>query len=294
MTYFTISLCAGITVFIVLILIFSGNKKSALNKEPEKKYEKPDEWLYSNFFEKLYDSLFSKQDPVVLSKRLGLEYDKYMINCNIIGKNPNFKRECMMRVIGLSSFFLGVLLSILLFNAIPAIVGTILYLCLVSAVTRSVAAAAEQRKVELILGFPRFLDLLLSALESNLPIDIAIVKVVENVPCVLSSELKGSIAEMQIGAKSWQNALEDVAYKYEIDILSDFVLDIITSYNKGVSVTEAVARKCISIKQSSLLRAKERVAKTSTAILIPIVIFKIVPLLAIMLIPIAIQIINGF
>jgi len=294
MTITLVSICIGLSFLIMFLLLFSKKEKHTISQADTTDYDNPDEWLYSNFLVKLYNAMFSRFDPVELSKKLGLEYDKYMINCNIIGKTPNFKKECMMRILGLVLLFVGIFLSVVFFNVIPLILGMGAYLLLVSAVTRKVASEAERKRNAIVLDLPRFLDLLLSALEANLPIDIALVKVVENAPCTLSSELKVTIAEMQIGAKNWQQALEEVAYKYEIDLLSDFVLDVITSYNKGLSVAEAIARKTISTKQSALLHAKERVAKTTTSILVPIVIFKIIPLLAIMLIPIAIQILTGF
>ena len=46
----------------------------------------------------------------------------------------------------------------------------------------------------------------------------------------------------------------------------------------------------MEIKQSNLLEAKERAAKLSNTVLLPVMVFKILPLLIIMLIPIMMQI----
>lgn len=294
MKYWHIALLLGVSVFFIALSIFAIRHRKPRTKNENKEYEKPEAWLYSNLMVKLYDAIFGDRDPATISKKFGLEYDKYMINCNIVGKSPNMKKECMMRIIGVASFFIGAFASLISFSPYPAIIGSALYLLLVSANTHKVANEAEKKKSALILGFPRFLDMLSSGLEADLPIEIALAKVVEHVPCVLSAELKTSIAQMQVGAINWQQALENVAYKYEVDILSDFVLDVVTSHNKGIPVAEAVARKSYMVKQSALLRSKEKVAKMSTSILFPIVVFKIIPLLAIMLIPIVIQIFSGF
>ena len=288
MKYIGISIIVGCSVFLFVLLLLGRQKKSVLSSTPN------DTWLFSNFLTKLYDALFGDKDPAQISKKLGLEYDKYMINCNIIGKEPDFKKETMMRAIALVLFFASIILSAVLFNIVPFFFGAGTYLLLVSNVTKSAQKAAEAKKSALLLEFPRFIDMLLSALEVGFPIDVAIIQVSDNVPGIISDELKKSVAEMQIGAKSWKDALESIARKYEIDLFSDFVLDVTTAYDKGVSVTESVARKSYVIKQSALLRAKESVAKMSTTILVPIVIFKIVPLLAIMMIPIVIQILTGF
>lgn len=286
MSYIGIAVIIACAVFFFTLFILGRQKKSVLTTGN-------DTWLFDHFFTKLYDALFENKDPVQISKKLGLEYDKYMISCNIIDKTPDFKKETMMRIIALVLFFISIVLSAILFSFVPFLFGACAYLLLVSNVTRSAQRAAEAKKSALLLEFPRFIDMLLSALEVGFPIDVAIIQVSNNVPGIISNELKKSVAEMQIGAKSWKDALESIARKYEIDLFSDFVLDVTTAYDKGVSVTESVARKAYVIKQSALLRAKERVAKMSTSVLVPIVIFKIIPLLAIMMVPIVIQIVSG-
>lgn len=273
---------SGLTIFFVILALFSKPRQSTLRKDQNNQ----DDWLYSNFFESMYDIFCGSADPVAVSKALGLEYDKYMINCNIIGREPNFKMECMMRIVGTISFVLGIILSIVFFSPFPIILGIAAFVLLVTRITKTAESSATLKKHKLVQDLPRFVDLLLSALEINMPVELAIIKTAENIPCVVSDELKSSLAEMQMGAKSWQQALEDIAHKYEIDLFSDFVLDIITAYNKGVSITASVTRQSYEIKQNALLTAKERTAKMTTTILAPIVMFKIVPLMVIMMLPI--------
>ena len=98
------------------------------------------------------------------------------------------------------------------------------------------------------------------------------------------------MAETELGAKSWQRALEEVALKYDVGVFSDFVLTLVAAYEKGIPIAETVVRKSSEIKQSNLLEAKERAVKLSNTVLLPVLIFKILPLLAIMLIPIMQQI----
>lgn len=292
-----IPLCiaAGISVFLLIVAIFSAPPKKKILSNTVDEYEKKEEWLYSNFLEKLYDTFFGKKDPVEVAKAFGLEYDKYMINCQIINKNPNMKKEAMLRIFGVFGFVIGALASILMgLNLIPFVIGVIIYLLCVSRVTKNVSKAAENKKVKIMTELPRFVDLLQSALDIGLPVDIAISETAKTVPCIISEELNLSIVQMELGAESWQKALENMAHKYEINVFSDFVLDIITAYNKGISVKDAVARKSYEIRQSALLRAKEKTAKLSTSILVPIMIYKIVPLLAIMLVPIVKQIAVSF
>lgn len=272
----------GFTLAIVVLLLGSAPKKSRLVAENN-------EWLFDHFWEKLYNAIFADVDPVRIIKAFGLEYDKYMLDCSLLGKTPDFQTEAMMRVIGTFGFFFGLIFAVILYSPFPMVLGIALYLLLCSYPVRKTHSEAVQRKIRMANEMPRFVDLLLAALEINLPIEIAIQKTSEVVPCILSDELKTTFAETQIGAKNWQQALESIAQKYEVDQLSDFVLNIITAYNKGVSVADAVAREAYAVRQSLLLTAKERTAKMANTILLPLLFFKIIPLIIILLYPIMTQ-----
>lgn len=272
----------GIAVSAAVIVIGSMPKKSRLVSENN-------EWLIDNFWRKLYNAVFGNTDPVKIIKAFGLEYDKYMLDCSLLGKTPDFETEAMMRVIGTFSFFFGLIFAVILYSPFPMVLGIAVYLLLCSYPVRKTHSQAEQRKLRMANEMPRFVDLLLAALEINLPIEIAIKKTADAVPCVLSDELKTTFAETEIGAKNWQQALESIAQKYEVDQLSDFVLNIITAFNKGVSVTDAVAREAFAVRQSLLLSAKERTAKMTSIILVPLVVFKILPLMVILMYPLMLQ-----
>ncbi len=272
----------GIAISAAVIVIGSMPKKSRLVSENN-------EWLIDNFWRKLYNAVFGNTDPVKIIKAFGLEYDKYMLDCSLLGKTPDFETEAMMRVIGTFSFFFGLIFAVILYSPFPMVLGIAVYLLLCSYPVRKTHSQAEQRKLRMANEMPRFVDLLLAALEINLPIEIAIKKTADAVPCVLSDELKTTFAETEIGAKNWQQALESIAQKYEVDQLSDFVLNIITAFNKGVSVTDAVAREAFAVRQSLLLSAKERTAKMTSIILVPLVVFKILPLMVILMYPLMLQ-----
>lgn len=290
-TIFLISALYGFTAMLLILLLFSFPKQSRLEKDstPDKA-----DWLYSNFLSKLYDALLGTRPPESILKALGLKYDSYMVDCEILGRTPNLKREAMLRILGIFALVFGVILSVPFSSPIPMLLSAVVYLLCASYIPRKVHSDALAKKAAVSAELSRFVDLLLSALEINLPVEIAIAETADSVPGILSAELRRTFAEAHVGAMNWQQALEKIAHKYEIDQLSDFVSDIITAYNKGISVTEAVARKSYEIKQSVLLQAKERTAKMSNSILVPVTIFKIIPLMAVMMIPIISQIFNMF
>ena len=288
MTLPVISVLFGISAFLFTVGIGAVPKRSILDRD------NTEEWIFTNGFQRVYSAVLGDTDPVRISKAFGLEYDKYMVDCSVVGTVPNMEKEAMMRVVGVFCFIFGILMSVVLMSPYPIVLGCIVYFALASAVPRGTHQKALSKKRRISNDLSRFVDLFLSALEINFPVEIAITQTAESLPCELSTELLEAMAETQVGAKNWQQALEALARKYEIDQLSDFVLDIITAYNKGVSVTEAVARKSFEIKQSSLLNAKEKTAKMTNTILVPLVFFKILPLIIVLMLPIVMEIMQFF
>jgi Flp pilus assembly protein TadB len=159
---------------------------------------------------------------------------------------------------------------------------------------QKVDKAAKLKKFRMVDELPRFIDLLQTALQINMPVEDAIIITAKSLhDTVLASEFLNAVADMQMGVHDWQSALEQMARNYEIDTLSDFVLDLVTSYSKGVPIADAVARKSRDIKQSNLLAMKERASRLTSTILLPVLGFKVMPLLALLCIPIIQQITTG-
>ena len=159
---------------------------------------------------------------------------------------------------------------------------------------QKVDKAAKLKKFRMVDELPRFIDLLQTALQINMPVEDAIILTAKSLSdTVLAGEFLNAVADMQMGVHDWQAALEKLARNYEIDALSDFVLDLVTSYNKGVPIADAVARKSRDIKQSNLLSMKERASRLTSTILLPVLGFKVFPLLALLCIPIIQQITTG-
>lgn len=284
-----IGLTFGLFIALILIVSFSLPRKKALDKTNDN-----NEWLWTNAREKIYDALFSNTDPLKICKSLGMRYDEYMVACNIIGKTPNFKIEAITRLIGVFFFLFSLPFCFLFDSIVPMLIGIAVFLICGQIESRTVLSRAVNKKERLLSEMPRFIDLLTAALEIGLPVETAIMQTADNIPCVFSDEIKQSFAEVQIGAKSWQKTLEDIAKKYEIDALSEFVLDITTAYDKGIPIIDSVKHQNVNLRQGAILRAKEKTAKLSNSIVMPIAIFKILPLIALLLIPVAVQIMRVF
>lgn len=278
-----IAISTGASVFLFVIAILGGASRKMGR-------EQAGDWLFSDFFQKIFDAVFGKMDPQEKASKLGMSYEKYIRNCRILRVEPDWKKEAGMRSVGIFSFVLSVLIAIVLRQIFVAILGIFILFGLGPYQEQCVAKQAKARRQQMAEDLPRFIDLFATAVEIGVPVERAIKTTAQDIPCVVSEELLLVMAETELGAKSWQRALEEVALKYDVPVFSDFVLALIAGYEKGIPISEIVVRKSAEIKQSNLLEAKERAAKLSNTILLPVMVFKIIPLLAIMLIPIMLQI----
>ena len=147
-------------------------------------------------------------------------------------------------------------------------------------------AKAESMKAQIADELPRFLDLLQAELQIGMPIENAMLVICEKFPALISTEFLRALSESQMGASGWQQAMEDVAARYDEETLSDFVLNVSTSYTKGVSIAATVSRKAEDIRETHVLAVKERAGKVTNTILLPMAIFQLMPMIVFLIIPI--------
>ena len=296
MDIFTYSTAQVIAIFTALGVFFFIIFLSVLRDEYENKNSRrpraPDEWLFTRWDEKLYDA-FLKEKPEVILQKLGVKTEQYVKDCRVIKIfNPNLKRLAARKLIGIFVILIALLMLVfagingIFLTVVLSVVGYIVYEGGVSDVSKK----AKERRVQLYNELPRFMDLLQTALYINIPVDDAI-----TVTCrylrgtLIAEEMKATMAETQIGAVSWQKALEDIARVYEVDAFSDFVLYLVTGYEKGLSIYDVVSRQTKELRDSSLVLAEENAAHINNAILIPIAVYKLVPLLLLAGLPIMIR-----
>lgn len=288
----TIAILCAIAIFFIIILVFV--LKDIYNRKNSPK-ENQDEWLFSDWTHKIYSIFFDDKDPSEICKKMGINPRNYLNSCKILKIEPDLKSIVTKKFVGLVIFILSVFASLLLEETIFAFLGMAFAIIFILFPGKAEESKAKNRRICLTQELPRFLDLLETALYINLPISSAIEVTVKHLEdTVIAEEFNEAMMFAKIGAGDWQTALLNIADRYSVDEFSDFVMDLIISYEKGLSIYESVKKKNEDIKQTELMRAKEKATKLNTMVLIPIVIFKIVPLLAIMLVPIIIQLNNAF
>jgi len=254
---------------------------------------KEDIWLFSDWINKVYNSLFEDKKPEKIADALGIDATKIIHTCSLIGAANNIKPIIIYRLLGIIAMFLGFVFGVFLNAWLFTIIFVLISMLLCFLPSKMLVSKLERKKLKMELELPRFLDMLHTALLVDMPIDIAIKETAECLSeLTISKELLNSLVDVQIGASSWQDALEKLAKDYEIDDISNFVLDIVTTYKNGTSIVESVERQSKDIKASNLLSAKERAGKLTNIILFPILGFKIIPFVIFLSIPIVMQL-NG-
>ena len=288
----TISFIVFCAVFFATIALFvvADLKISEKSNLKKKKKAPQDEWLFDKWAQKLYSAFFKDKDPAPIAKKIGLDAPKYLHNCEIAGVKPDLQGVIIKKLTGLLLCFVTVVVAAVFKNLYIGVIGILLGLFVYYFCTYKAEKLAKEKKDKIIEELPRFTDMLQMALSINIPVERAIIITAKYLPnTILAEEFINSASEMEIGAIAWQETLEHVAMKYEIDDLSDFVLSIVTAYDKGVPIYATVSQKALELKQKRTLEMRERAGKLNGQILLPIAIFKLIPLIAIMCIPIIAQ-----
>ena len=290
----TILLFAWILTLVIIVfgaLVKIYVKQTAANSLMKNSGEEAEtnEPIYKHWTQKVYDAFIGKQ-PERVAKKIGIDAEKYYKNCFIAHQKTNLKG--ILTIIGLSAvsavwfLIIGIVTGYWYLTIFALIVCV---LCALYPYKRS-EEQANLVKAQIVDEMPRFLDMLQTALYINIPVEEAIEITAKHLKgTLLADEFLQTLAEMQLGAYGWQTALEKMSRKYEVDIFSDFVLDIVTAYDKGVSIYDVVVRQNKEIKQSNMLTMKENANKLNSTILIPIAAFKLMPLIIMLCIPIIIQ-----
>lgn len=287
-----ISLCMGAAILIFIIFL-TAMQYSKSNKHSVYGKNNPDDWLFHNFYLKVYSAFFGIKEPEDVAIKLGINIEKYYKNCQLTRTRPNAKRLIVNTIYGFAAFLVSILLSLLV-SPVFAALGVFLFFYLVFFEQQRLNSKAEEMKEQVAAELPRFLDILQTELIVGLPIETSIYIICEKFDSLISREFLEALNEMELGISGWQQALEKVAAKYDIETLSDFVLDVSTSYMKGVSITDSVVRKTKEVKETHLLNIKERAGKATNTMLIPMTIFQFIPLIVLIMFPTMIQIFNAF
>ena len=250
------------------------------------------ESLFSDFHLIVYDAFFGLKAPEDAAALFGVNAEKYYSDCRTAGHKADLKKLIARYIYGFFMVILGILSGILI-NILPGILFAGTGICLMLVEKSRISSKAEKRQNEIERNIPDFLDLLKTELDVGVPVEIAIHNICEKKDDLLSREFFRTMKEMQLGASDWCSALEAMADRYNVDALTEFVLETTTAYRNGTSIAGAVRRKSESIRKTYLLNVKEKAGKATNTVLLPMTLCQIIPMIIFLMIPTMLQAMGG-
>ena len=274
-----IAVFVGLFLFTFIILIITIMQKT----------DNDNDWIFHNFSEKLYDILYEGEDPGNVAAKLGLKLEKYNDNCKIVKTAPKTKKVIMYALYGIVVLVISSVAAIFTKGNMRIVIfaaGFAIFFYLYYYQQHKLDKKAEKLKDDFADEIPRFVGLLYAELQIGMNIEEAIRVLCEKMEdSFLAYEFTEAFNEARIGYRGWQDALDNLASRYNIPTLSVFVQNVITAYDEGVSITDTVARISREINESHLLKIKEKAGIATNALLLPIAIFQFLPMIVFLMYP---------
>ena len=273
-----------LSIFLIAIVLGAIVYERATKKRKLEKV-KGGEWLFSNFHNVVFDMIYKSSKAEKLCGVDRLEYERM---CKIVHRSPEFKKIVAYRIEGAVICFLFLLMAYIMSYSVVAMIICLiagigsLYLLWIMPYSR-LKSQVENKLFYVSDDLPRFLSLLEKAMD--LPIDQAMLVTASKFDSPLSEDLIDSINKVALGANGWQETLLDLARIYEIENFSDLVLEIINSYEQGVNIRPLITRKAYEVEQSRMYAVETHDARIKTMIYLPIIGLKVLPLMALICLP---------
>jgi tight adherence protein C len=145
----------------------------------------------------------------------------------------------------------------------------------------------RNRQLLITIGLPDALDLTVVCVEAGLSLDQAMQRVGEDLKYAhpeLSEEFYLSNLEMKAG-KPRAEALRNLADRTGVDDVRSLVSALVQTDRFGTSISQALRMYSDALRTERRRRAEEAAAKTATKMVIPLVVFALVPLIFVTLGP---------
>jgi len=170
--------------------------------------------------------------------------------------------------------------TVLLYSLLPCAVGYYLPRYWVN-------KRVEQRKTEIIQGFPDALDLMLVCVEAGQSLDQSIIRVGKESRSgypALADEFDMVAQEVKAG-KERISVLKDMAERVGVPDVASFVTTIIQSATFGTSIADALRVYSADMRDKRIMRAEEKANMLPTKLTLGTMMFTVPPLLVILIGP---------
>lgn len=250
---------------------------------------------YGKFHKKYMAKMLAGEKKNKVAKILGikpeqLEQDIYSARME---NDITVDEFISMKILG----YTGALLFALLFvvtgrNTAVLALAIVAYFLGVMMPTRKVYGKIAQRKDDMLLELPNFIELTYSIIEAGATVQDALTTIASRTKGPLSEEFLLVAARTRVSG-NWKKEMEDMANRNGVEPLSDLVSDVLISFEKGTSVVNVLKDDANQMRALKNAKIMEKAKKMSTTLLIPMGIFSFVPMLVIIVGPMLIQIVGN-
>ncbi len=153
----------------------------------------------------------------------------------------------------------------------------------------------RKRQRQITVGLPDALDLTVVCVEAGLPLDRALMRVGEDLKYAhpeLREEFYLANLEMRAG-KARAEALRNLATRTGVDDVRLLVAALVQTDRFGTSISQALRMYSDALRTERRRRAEEQAAKTATKMVVPLVVFALIPLLFVTLGPALIELFHS-
>lgn len=153
----------------------------------------------------------------------------------------------------------------------------------------------KKRQRQITIGLPDALDLTVVCVEAGLPLDQALMRVGEDLKYAhpeLREEFYLANLEMRAG-KPRAEALRNLAARTGVDNVRLLVAALVQTDRFGTSISQALRMYSDALRTERRRRAEEQAAKTATKMVVPLVVFALLPLLFVTLGPALIELFHS-
>lgn len=154
-----------------------------------------------------------------------------------------------------------------------------------------VSAKAEERKKAILNGFPDTLDLMLVCIEAGLGIDACFNRVGQEITRShpLLAELLAFVSLELRAGRSREQALRNLARRTAVPEVTAFVTLIIQADKLGSSIGQALKVYSAEMREARRMRAEEKAHKLPVLMSVPLVVFLLPTMIAVLMLPAAIK-----
>lgn len=150
-----------------------------------------------------------------------------------------------------------------------------------------IGSRAENRRAEILNGFPDTLDLMLVCVEAGLGIDAAFSRVGNEIVSShpLIARLFATVSLELRAGRTRETALRTLARRTAVPEIGAFVTLIIQSDKLGASVGQALKVYATEMREARRMRAEEKAHRIPVLLSIPLVVFLLPTMLAVLMLP---------